>query len=386
MRVVSFAAIPLIVASCLGLQVPRGIALSARPCTQPDGVSALANGPDNTLLAGTIEGRLYRSRDGGHCFAAIAAPLLKAAIGIVLVPPGHPSWIIAGTSVSMTGFSGGYEGPGLYRSEDGGRTWKIGTAGLTVRSLIPGEIAVSRDGTLLLGYGCPRPSYFPCAGGLARSTDGGRTWGSVGPHDAVGQSVVTVGTRGFLAVVLSSAGSQTVAHADRSSDDGRTWHSIGTLPGNAFDVTTLIAPAWQPSLILAGYGAAMLQARIARSLTGGRRWAFVAGTLSPRAGPPGLVAAFAAVGSKHRLLLSVYGAVCRSDDGGAMWSLSSRGLPAHRRLSIEVLFTAPDGETVYAGNANVASDAAGHYHTLKDAPGAGLYRSTDGGVTWAPNA
>ena len=122
MRVVSFAAIPLIVASCLALQVPRGTALSVRPCTQPDGVSALAHGPDNTLLAGTIEGRLYRSRDGGHCFADIAAPLLKAAIGIVLVPPGHPSWIIAGTSVSMTGLFGGYEGPGLYRSEDGGRT------------------------------------------------------------------------------------------------------------------------------------------------------------------------------------------------------------------------------------------------------------------------
>jgi len=124
------------------------------------------------------------------------------------VPPGHPSWIIAGTSVRMTGFSGGYEGPGLYRSEDSGRTWQIGTAGLTVRSLIPGQIAVPSAGTLLLGFG---------------------------PHDSVGQMVVMVGTRDFLAVVLSSAGNQTVAHADRSSDDGRSWHAIGTLPGSAFD-------------------------------------------------------------------------------------------------------------------------------------------------------
>jgi len=71
LRALSTAAIPLIVASCLTLQMPRGTALSARPCTQPDGVSALANGPHNTLLAGTIEGRLYRSRDGGHCFIVV---------------------------------------------------------------------------------------------------------------------------------------------------------------------------------------------------------------------------------------------------------------------------------------------------------------------------
>lgn len=138
-------------------------------------------------------------------------------------------------------------------------------------------------------------------------------------------------------------------------------------------VTTLIAPSWQPSLILAGYGAVMLQARIARSLTGGQSRAFVACNLSHRKGPSGLVAALAVVGHTHRLLLSVYWVVYRSDDDGATWLLSSRGLPANRHLTIGVLFTAPDGRTVYAGNATVASDAAGHYHTLEDAPGFWLY-------------
>jgi photosystem II stability/assembly factor-like uncharacterized protein len=236
----------------------------------------------------------------------------------------------------------------------------------------------------VLGYGCPLPSFSPCAGGLARSVDGGRTWQPVGPRGWVGQAVVALGTKDFLAAIIAGSGSHVRGQVIRSSDEGRTWHAISVLPGTASDVTTLFPPPWNPSLIVAGYGATRAKPKIARSLDGGRHWSIITRTISSANYGFGLVAAFTALGHRHTLLLSVYSAVYRSVDAGATWTLSSRGLPGYGHMSIEALFTAPDGVIVFAGNANVYTDSSGLLRTVKGEPG--LYRSSDGGLTWAPNA
>lgn len=387
MRLHVVAAIPLIIASCLTLRPPQAAARAPMACVQPDGVSALATGPGDTLLAGTAAGRVYRSRDGGHCFVALPAPPLPVGIGVLAVPPGHPSWIIAGFATNIGTAGQAY---GLYRSEDGGRTWMDGTRGLAVRHAVPAQLVALADGTLVLAYGCPPPSYAPCAGGLARSADGGRTWWPVGPRGWAAQGVTAQGAGGLLALIISRAEPRGTGRVVRSSDGGRTWHGVGTTPGYpragiAFDVVpgTLVAPSWEPSLVVAGYGAVTLQAKVARSADAGRHWSFVAANLSRSTGGMSVVGAIAALGRSHRLLLSVYRAVYRSDDEGATWVPSSSGLVGDQGVSISTLFTAPDGKTVYAGNGNVYTDPTGHYQTSKGTHG--LYRSDDGAATWAPN-
>lgn len=382
MRARVIAAIPIVIACCLTLRPPQAATLAAKACVQPDGVSALAIGPGNTLLAGTAAGRVYRSRDGGRCFAALPAPPLPVGLGVLAVPPGHPSWIIAGFATNIPTAGQAY---GLYRSEDGGRTWMDGTRGLAVRHAVPAQLVALADGTLVLAYGCPPPSYAPCAGGLARSADGGRTWRPVGPRGWAAQGVTAQGAGGLLALIISRAEPRGTGRVVRSSDGGRTWRGVGTTPGGAFDVLpgTLVALPWEPSLVVAGYGAGTLKAKVARSVDGGRHWSFAATNLSHDLGGMSVVGAIAALGRSHRLLLSVYRAVYRSDDEGATWVPSSSGLVGDQGVSISTLFTAPDGKTVYAGNGNVSTDPTRRYQTSKGTHG--LYRSDDGGATWAPN-
>lgn len=111
MRIRTLVATSLVVALCL-LPRPDGAARAVGPCAPPGGVSALATAPDGELLAGTVEGRLYRSRDGGHCFALLPGAPLPMPIGLLLAPPGHPSLLIAGFAlgVATTGRAYGCSG------------------------------------------------------------------------------------------------------------------------------------------------------------------------------------------------------------------------------------------------------------------------------------
>src|SRR5947209_5278891 len=114
--------------------LPSGRHALVTSCSHPGRVTALANGPGNTLLLGTQAGGLYRSSDGGRCFAPLAPPPLRSAIGALLVPSGHPAWIIAGGNWLLSPH------PGLYRSQDAGQTWADSTAGLPRGTVLPMQL------------------------------------------------------------------------------------------------------------------------------------------------------------------------------------------------------------------------------------------------------
>ena len=358
----------------------RGAALSASSCVQPDGVSAFATGSNHAVLVGTLDGRLYRSLDGDHCFIALGSPPLHVAIGVVLVPPGHPAWILAGTANNVTQWGVQSTGSGLYLSRDDGKTWAASDAGLGRQAFLPAQLIALPDGALLLTYVCSAYSSFTC-GGIARSADGGRTWLPVGPRGWVGGPIVSLGPRDVLALIMSDDAARMSARVVRSLDGGRTWRAAPGLPGLPGDVALLFSPPWDPSIVLAGYGPATQVAKVARTTDGGRHWSFTRGRSQPTfVGEP--IGAFAAIAHPRVLLLSV-GSVYRSKDDGATWTLSTAGLPSIDRAQIDALYAAPDGATAYAGNDNLY-EYNGVVHVLKGEPG--LYRSTDGGVTWRPNA
>ncbi len=206
-------------------------------------VVALARLKDGTIWAGG-HGFLARSSDGGRSWADVR-------------PSGLPSLDVRALSASRD-VSGRLEaaiaGEGLFRSNDGGRTFgKLGLSshvGSEARALvetIDGVIFVSdeRRGVLVNGDGdgmewidvlerspsTLAPNYddrhhaLLLAGtdeGVLRTTDKGQTWVEVLPLESGGGPVAFSQSRIELAYTLAGNGT-----AYRSTDFGATWTPIG---------------------------------------------------------------------------------------------------------------------------------------------------------------
>jgi photosystem II stability/assembly factor-like uncharacterized protein len=119
----------------------------------------------STVFAGTAQGGLFRSRDGGSSWqwvarvpgvrrpkAYVADPWTVVAIAI---DPLHPDTVYAG---SRTG--------GILKSTDGGTTWAAANTGLTDKH-ISTLIIDPRDTDVL---------FTSTAGGVFRTGNGGETW------------------------------------------------------------------------------------------------------------------------------------------------------------------------------------------------------------------
>ncbi len=349
-----------------------GQAAGSAACVAPQQVTALTSGPQQALLMGTATGALWTSSRRGHCATFVSMLPGRIAVGTLLTPPGHPSWLIAGGSLLIT-----TQLPtSLYRSTDAGKTWLRGTQGLPATPILPVQAAITPRGTLVLAYLCSDDIYATavppgkqqCSQGLARSDDGGASWHSVGPHHALGRGVIALPNDSLLAIMAAPPGSAMTSrlHVYRSHDDGRTWALAGLLPGNAYDIATLFAVPWttgQPGRVCAGFGIALLSPAMYCSTDGGAHWTLVWRHVSKGLGSDIAVIAFAGLSRRHILLFSDLGEVYRSIDDGTTWTRAGTGLPA-TASRVWALAVASDGVTVYAG--------------LSD----GLFRSTDGGVTW----
>jgi photosystem II stability/assembly factor-like uncharacterized protein len=108
--------------------------------------------------------QVFTSADGGRTFHLAGQPGEAGEAGLLAMPPAQPQ-VITLTAVSGASF--------LYRSGDGGRTWKRKTfldAGLGFRDL---AYASATTGYLIHFSGGPVIAYGK---GLMKTTDAGATW------------------------------------------------------------------------------------------------------------------------------------------------------------------------------------------------------------------
>ena len=274
---------------------------------------------------------------------------------------------------------------GVWKTEDGGTHWENISDGFFETSPV-GAMAISESdpNVLYVGMGescvgVPRLQWTERADGVYRSTDGGKTWRNVGLRDTqhiarlrvhpCDPDLVYVSVLGPLAEASDGRG------VYRSRDGGDNWELVlaGADQAGAFD---LCIDARNPRVIYASIWEVKRNSWSSRSggpdtglyktVDGGDTWTALTDNPGLPDGPMGRIAVAASPARGGRvwaLIEAENGGLFRSDDGGATWDhlWANPGLGAYdpdnlnnRAHYYNHLFANPqDLETVYVLNPKI---------------------------------
>jgi len=289
----------------------------------------------------------------GFAFAVSAAQTnVASALQWRQIGPFRGGWstIALGIAEQPDTFYFGAAGGGVWKTEDAGATWhslgdKLGAASVGAMAIAP-----SNAQTIYVGTGQVEPRYDVAAGnGVYKSTDGGKTWNSVGLAATRHIGAILVDPRNADTVLVGALGHYFGPNKERgvykSSDGGKSWQQTLFVDENT-GVVDLAADAQNSAVI---YAAAWQS----------RNWPWLS-YFQPNAGP----------GS----------GVYKSTDGGSTWKrLTGNGWPAGNLGRIGL--AAANGGRVYA--VVKVSPGSGNVHHAAHVDDGGLYRSDDAGATWA---
>ena len=197
-------------------------------------VSAVSGVPGdaNIYYIGAASGGIFRSRDGGTTWEPIFDDQPVAAIGSLAVDPVNTNVIWAGTGETFIR-SNVLTGNGIYKSVDGGDTWlqlgleKTGRIGrIVVDPLDPDTVFVAAMGH---AYG-PQQER-----GVYRTQDGGKTW----------EQVLFVDTNTGAADVVMDPNNPNILFAGMWPLLIRTWGRTSGGPGGGLWTSTDGGDTWE---------------------------------------------------------------------------------------------------------------------------------------------
>jgi photosystem II stability/assembly factor-like uncharacterized protein len=296
----------------------------------------------------------------------------------------------AGRSVAATGVPGepshfyfGAAGGGVWETHDAGTMWRPIFDGQPIASVGAVAVAPSNPKVVYVGTGeADVRSDMSYGNGVYRSDDGGRTWRHEGLEDTrrIGRIVVDPNDpdRAWVAALGHAYGPNAERGVFRTTDGGRSWKKVLYRDENTgaidlaldpSDPNTLYAalwatrrPPWNVYPPSNGYGG------VYESTDGGDSWKLLEGGL-PHGVGVGRIGIAVAPSDPQRLYAQVdakQGGIYRSDDGGASWTkVNDEARVWGRGWYFGSVTVDPQNEdVVYAMNTSV-------------------YRSTDGGRTFA---
>jgi hypothetical protein len=148
------------------------------------GLAVSRHNPD-TYFAATASGGVWQSHNGGQSWSPRSDRLPTTVLGAIALDPRNERIVYAGSGEANYAYHSLY-GAGLYKSTDGGRTFRVLAAknfeGQAFSRLVVGPdgtvwAAVSRAGGTADGMeGARQHPRRSAPMGLFRSTNGGRTW------------------------------------------------------------------------------------------------------------------------------------------------------------------------------------------------------------------
>jgi photosystem II stability/assembly factor-like uncharacterized protein len=278
---------------------------------------ALARVSSGICYAAQEGGQVYRSDDGGRSWKETGRIEGFEELSSLAVDPRDPDRLIAGMEPSA-----------LFRSADGGQTWDEDPAIHRMARendwSVPWSDARGHVRTISIDPNAPERIYLAIeVGGVVRTDDGGRHWENVhgGIHDDV-HSVAVNPKHGDVIYAATRHG------FGRSEDYGRSWRGVGEFEGQGYSRPLAVDPERPERLYTA------------------------ASTVGP--------------GGFRRPVGSECG-VFRSDDGGLTWTRLTNGIPAHFKPYVDAIAVNPSDPDQVA-----LLDAEGH-----------IYQSGDGGDRWS---
>jgi photosystem II stability/assembly factor-like uncharacterized protein len=382
-------------AAVLGIMVLAAVACAAAPWRSigPDGGDArsLAADPRNPdrILLGTSSSQLFVSNDGGYTWSRLArvGDGDHYVVDHIVFDPAQSETIYAAAWSVET------DGGDVFRSDDGGRTWRAlaGMHGKSVRSL---ALAASNPNTLVAG----------ALDGVFRSGNGGQTWEPISPPghpeiknieslaiDPQNPDVIYAGTwhlpwkttdggrtwdsikdgviddSDVFSIILDPRDSR-VLYASactgiyKSEDAGAHFRRVQGIPKSARRARVLRQHPLDPNMVYAGTTEGLWV-----SINAGQSWhrvttdTVIVNDVLVDARHPGTV-----------LLATDRGGVLRSENGGTTFFASNHGF-AHRQVAA-LLVDRNDASVLYAGVVNdkeygglfVSRDAGEHWTQMND--------------------
>jgi photosystem II stability/assembly factor-like uncharacterized protein len=261
------------------------------------GLSLRSLGP--AVTSGRVVGFAVHPRDPSQYYVAVASggvwkttnagttwtPIFDGegsySIGVVALDPRNPHIVWVGTGENNSQRSVGY-GDGVYRSDDGGKTWK--NVGLKHSEHI-GKILFDPRSSDTVYVAAQGPLWGPGGDrGLYKTTDGGKTWKKVlNISDNTGVTDVILDPRNpdvLLAAAyqrrrhvwtLINGGPESALY--RSTDGGMTWAKIKTgLPAGDLGRIGLARAPGNPDVVYASVETIEKKGGIFRSVDGGVTW------------------------------------------------------------------------------------------------------------------
>lgn len=324
-----------------------------------------ANSDANRNDAGGVG--IVKSTDGGRTWETLGKKngLKNLYIGSLFMHPGDPNILLAGAGNNAHG-----EDSGAYLSSNAGQTWE--------RVLATGHEPIT---SVEFSLDEPSIAYAGSAAAIYRSEDGGHSWHRVTGGRIWGPPGVRAGVpidfqvdrRDSDRIFANNYGGGNFL----SEDGGRTWTvaSKGYTGAQLHDIA--VAESDADRVYTIGRTGPF------RSLNGGATWEGL--NYAPATFPEWYAIALDPKSPKNVLISDEHqGTLLRSTDGGRNWTLVFRhpqvdpeGLRDRQGFKT-IAFAPSESSVVYAG----MSRSRRNINEGRANPSFGVYKSTDGGLTW----
>lgn len=237
---------------------------------------------------------VWKTENSGTSWAAVFENQSSYSIGCITLDPQNPEIVWVGTGENVGGRHVGY-GDGIYKSENGGKTWK--NMGLKSSEHLS-KIHIHPNNSNIIWVASQGPLWSSGGErGVYKSIDGGKSWRrTLGDDEWIGATDLLIDPRDPKLLYAATwqrhrtvagylgGGAGTAIY--RSDDGGETWNklSIGLPKSNMGKIGLAISPQ-KPDVIYAAIELDRRKGAVYKSTNKGASWAKMSDAVAGGTGP-----------------------------------------------------------------------------------------------------